>query len=124
MSMAKVRILRWMYGNIRKASIRNEALSKKVEVASIENKLREGKLWCFRNLQNIPTYAPVQRSDFIHVEGMRKIEVNQKLHGWSFKEGFDISISCWKYNPKPSRIQEKDSCSQPQLVQDKGLVEI
>ena len=42
MSIAGIRMLRWIYGNTRKDRIRNKVIRKKIEVASIENKLREG----------------------------------------------------------------------------------
>lgn len=40
MSVVKIRMLRWIYGIIRKDRIRDKAICIKVEVALFENKLR------------------------------------------------------------------------------------
>ncbi len=42
--VTEMRILRWMSGHTRLDKIRNESIREKVGVASIENKLRKGRL--------------------------------------------------------------------------------
>ncbi|KAJ7957676.1 Retrovirus-related Pol polyprotein LINE-1 [Quillaja saponaria] len=51
MGVAKIRMLRWMTGHTRKDRIRNEEIRKKVEVAPIEEKMRENCLCRFGHIQ-------------------------------------------------------------------------
>jgi hypothetical protein len=44
MSMATMRILRWMLGNTRNDIVMNAYISKKIQVAPIEKKLMKGHL--------------------------------------------------------------------------------
>ncbi|KAJ7957491.1 Retrovirus-related Pol polyprotein LINE-1 [Quillaja saponaria] len=50
MGVAEVRMLRWMTEHTRKDRIRNEEILKKVEVASIEEKMRENRLRWFEHI--------------------------------------------------------------------------
>ena len=43
-SVAEIRMLRWMCGKIRMDKVRNEDIRKLVEVAPIEDKMRENRL--------------------------------------------------------------------------------
>jgi len=44
MSVAEMHMLRWMYGNMRRDKVRNEDIHTKIDVASIEEKIRENHL--------------------------------------------------------------------------------
>ena len=45
MSVAKMRMLRWMYGNTRRDKVSNEDIRTKIGVASIQEKMKENRLW-------------------------------------------------------------------------------
>ena len=47
MSIAEMRMLRWMCGNTKRDKVRNEDIRNKISVASIEEKMRENRLRWF-----------------------------------------------------------------------------
>ena len=51
MSVAEMRMLRWMCGNTRKDKVRNEDIRTKIGIAPIEEKMRENRLWCFGHVR-------------------------------------------------------------------------
>jgi len=61
MSVAEMRMLRWMCGHTRKDRLRNEAIREKVHVAPIEDKMRENRLRWFGHVRRRPTEAPVRK---------------------------------------------------------------
>ena len=54
MNVAKMRMLRW---------------SKMIEIASIEEKIRENQLRWFGHIQSKPINVPIRKSEAIHIEG-------------------------------------------------------
>ena len=60
MSVAEIRMLRWMSGHTRMNRIRNEVIRSKVGVALIEDKVRQGRLRWFGHVQRRPLEAPVR----------------------------------------------------------------
>ncbi|CAL5439689.1 unnamed protein product [Camellia sinensis] len=69
MSVAEMRMLRWMCGKTRQDKIRNECIREWVGVAPIEDKLRENRLRWFGHIQRRPTDAVVKRCDAVTVDG-------------------------------------------------------
>jgi hypothetical protein len=60
MSVAQMRMLRWMCDHTRKDRIRNEVILDRVGVAPIEEKLVQHKLRWFGHVQRGPPEAPVK----------------------------------------------------------------
>ena len=63
MSVAEMRMLRWMCGKTRRDKIRNETIREWVGVAPIEGKLRENRLRWFGHVYRRPEDAVVKRVD-------------------------------------------------------------
>src|SRR5450432_2740227 len=63
LSVAEMRMLRWMCGKTRRDKIRNETIRKWVGVAPIEGKLRENRLRWFGHVYRRPEDAVVKRVD-------------------------------------------------------------
>ena len=67
MNVAEMGMLRWMYGKTRRDKIRNEQIYKMIEVAPIDEKMRENRLRWFGYIQRRPINAPIRKSDAIHI---------------------------------------------------------
>jgi hypothetical protein len=65
MSVAEMRMLRWMCGKTRRDRVRNETVREIVGVAPIEEKLRENRLRWFGHVYRRPGDAIVKRADRI-----------------------------------------------------------
>ena len=79
MNVAEMRMLRWMCSKTRKDRIRNIEIQRKVGVAPIDTKLREGRLRWFGHLQRRPTNAPTRKLDSIENEEIRRGRGRPKL---------------------------------------------
>ena len=64
-SVAEMRMLRWMCGKTRQDRIRNETVREMVGVVPIEEKLRENRLRWFGHVYRRPADAVVRRVDRI-----------------------------------------------------------
>ncbi|KAF3670996.1 putative 2-dehydro-3-deoxyphosphooctonate aldolase [Capsicum annuum] len=67
-----MRMLRWMCGLTRGDRVRNEIIREKVGVASVDNKMREGRLRWFGHVMRRGTNAPVRRCERLALDGFRK----------------------------------------------------
>ena len=65
MSVAEMRMLRWLCGKTRNDRIRNANIRDMIEVAPTEDKLRENTLRWLGHICRRPTDAIVKRSDMI-----------------------------------------------------------
>ena len=74
-----MRMLRGICGKTRKDRIRNIKIQRKVGVAPIDTKLREGRLRWFGHLQRRPTNAPTRKLDSIENEEIRRGRGRPKL---------------------------------------------
>ena len=63
MSVAEMRMLRWMCGKTRKDKIKNANIHDLVGVVPIEDKLRENRLRWFGHICRKPTDVVVKKSD-------------------------------------------------------------
>ena len=68
----KLRMLRWMCGHTRKDRVRNEIIREKVEVASVENKMREVRLRWFGHVMRRSSNAPVRKCESLAMNGFRR----------------------------------------------------
>ncbi|KAJ0888605.1 putative reverse transcriptase domain-containing protein [Helianthus annuus] len=71
MEVAEMRMLRWMCGHTRLDRIRNEVFREGLGVASISDKIREGRLRWFGHVKRRQTTAPVRVVETLTVEGKR-----------------------------------------------------
>src|SRR5262249_46843342 len=62
----------WMCGHIRKDKVRNETIRRMVEVASLEEKLRESRLRWFGHIKRRDPGAPVRRCEKLRLEEVRR----------------------------------------------------
>ena len=58
---AKMRMFRWMCGNMRRDKMTNEDIRAKIGVVSIEEKMRENRLQWFSHVRRRVTDAPIRR---------------------------------------------------------------
>ena len=79
MNVGEMRMLRWMCGKTRRDKIRNEQIHKMIEVALVEEIMKENQLRQFGDIQRRPINAPVRKSDAIHIEGNAKGRERPKL---------------------------------------------
>jgi hypothetical protein len=71
LSVAEMRMLRWICGNIRRDRVRNDDIRERLGVASVEEKLVQHRLRWFGHIQQSPAEAPV-RSGVIRRSGNEK----------------------------------------------------
>jgi hypothetical protein len=64
MSVAEMRILRWICGHTKKDWIRNDDIRDKFGVTPIQEKLIQHRLWWFGHIPRMPPEAPA-RSDIL-----------------------------------------------------------
>ena len=67
MSVAEIRMFRWMCDKTRRDKVRNEYILTKIGVALIEENMRENRLRWFGHVRCKPTDAQVPRVDLINL---------------------------------------------------------
>ena len=65
MSVAEMRMLRWMCGKTTKDKTRNANIRNMLEVAPIDDKLRENRLRWYEHVCSRPTDAVIRKSNMI-----------------------------------------------------------
>ncbi|XVF73167.1 hypothetical protein PTKIN_Ptkin12aG0179600 [Pterospermum kingtungense] len=91
MSVAEMRMLRWMCGKTRKDRVRNETIRADLKVASIDDKMRENRLRWFGHVMRRPEGAPVRRCEALTVGQERKTR-GRPLKTWKQVIRQDLSI--------------------------------
>jgi hypothetical protein len=72
MSVAEMRMLRWICGHTRKDQIRNDDIRDKLGVAPIQEKLVQHRLQWFGHIQRKPPKAPVRSGILSRLENTRR----------------------------------------------------
>ncbi|GJU07795.1 hypothetical protein Tco_1124225 [Tanacetum coccineum] len=72
MEVAELRILRWTCGKTMLDMIPNRVYRAELEVETIINKIREGRLRWFRHVRRRPQSAPVRRVEDLVVDSVRR----------------------------------------------------
>ncbi|KAJ4756612.1 Pentatricopeptide repeat-containing protein [Rhynchospora pubera] len=106
MSVAEMRMLRWICGHTRKDRIRNDDIRDMVGVAPIEEKLIQHRLRWFGHIQRRPPEAPVRIGILNHFENTRRGRgrprltweeaVKRDLKEWNVSKELAIDRSAWK----------------------------
>ncbi|XP_070002811.1 uncharacterized protein [Nicotiana sylvestris] len=92
MKMAEMRMLRWMCRRTMLDKVRNEVIRDKVDMAPVEDKMREARLRWFGPLKRKDTNAPVRRCERLAWEGQQRGRGRpKKYRGEVIRQ--DISIS-------------------------------
>ncbi|PKU83277.1 ataxia telangiectasia mutated family protein [Dendrobium catenatum] len=72
LSVAEMRMLRWMSGFTLRDRIRNEHIREKVGVAPVEYKIRESRLRWFGHIKRRPSNDPVMRVEVLDSTYVKK----------------------------------------------------
>ncbi|XP_021984724.1 uncharacterized protein LOC110880519 [Helianthus annuus] len=84
MEVAEMRMLRWMCGHTRLDRIRNDVFREMLEVVSISDKIKEGRLRWFGHVKRRQAIEPVRVVETLEVEGRRsrgrpKITLDERI---------------------------------------------
>ena len=71
LSIAEIRMLRWIYGHTRMDRVRNDDIRDRLEVAPIEEKFVQHRLRWFDHVQRRPPEAPVHCAVLSQANNMR-----------------------------------------------------
>ncbi|KAF3624030.1 hypothetical protein FXO37_31574 [Capsicum annuum] len=70
--LEEMRILHWMCGHTRGDRVRNDIIREKVGVASVEDKIQEGRLRWFGHVMGRGAEAPGRRCEKLSLDGFRR----------------------------------------------------
>ncbi|KAH0468862.1 hypothetical protein IEQ34_002094 [Dendrobium chrysotoxum] len=109
LSVAEMRMLRWMSGFTLRDRIRNEHIREKVGVAPVEDKIRESRLRWFVHIKRRPSDDPVRKVEGEFNSGKSTV-INALLGRRYLKEGVvpttnEITLLC--YSKTDSNKQER-----------------
>ena len=105
MSVADMRMLRWICGHTRRDRIRNDDICDRVGVAQIKEKLVQHSLRWFGHLQRRPSEAPVRsgilrRTENVRSRGRPRLTweeaVKRDLRDWNVAKELALDRSAWK----------------------------
>lgn len=106
MSVAEMRMLRWMCGYTRRDRIRNDDIREKIGVAPIEEKIIQHRLRWYGHVQRRPPDAPVRSGNVNHVESTRRGRgrprltwdeaVKRDLKAWNIPRELTLDRNAWK----------------------------
>jgi hypothetical protein len=92
LSVAEMRMLRWICGNTRRDWVRNDDIRERLGVAPVEEKLVQHRLRWFGHIQRRPAEAPV-RSGVIRRSGNEKRDRGRPNLTW--EESVKIDLNDW-----------------------------
>jgi len=105
MSVAEMRMLRWMCGNTWRDKVRNDDIRTKIGVAFIKEK-RENRLRWFGHVRRRPTDAPVRRVDRINLGQVKRAQrrpketwmevIQQDIEAKGLSEGILLDRNEWR----------------------------
>ena len=78
MSVAEMCMLRWMCDNTRRDKVKNEDIRTKIDIDSVEEKMRENRLRWFGHVRRRPTDVPVRRVEYIKLEQVKRAQGRPK----------------------------------------------
>ncbi|KAL4199303.1 hypothetical protein AMTRI_Chr03g50500 [Amborella trichopoda] len=106
MSVAEMKMLRWMSGRIRRNIIQNEFIQENLGVAPIGDQMRESRLRWAYHVWCRPSTTPVRRCELVQVEGLKRargrpkwmyLEVVQKdMEAYGLTEGMVFNSAEWR----------------------------
>ena len=105
-SVAEIRMLRWICGHTRRDQVRNDDIRDRLGVAPIEEKLVQHQLRWFGYVQRKPPEAPVhseilsQDSNMKRGRGRPKLTWVEAIKGdlkrWNISKDLVLDMSAWK----------------------------
>jgi hypothetical protein len=106
MSVAEMRMLRWICGHTRKNQIRNDDIRDKLGIAPIQDKLVQHRLRWFGHIQQWPPEALVRSGILSRPENTRrgrgrprltwKEAIKRDLKEWNISQELALDRSAWK----------------------------
>ena len=106
LSVAEMRMLRWMCGHTRKDRVRNDDIRDRVGVAPIEEKLVQHRLRWFGHIQRRPSEAPVHSGRIKRADNVKRgrgrpnltweESVKRDLKDWNITKELAMDRDAWK----------------------------